>query len=224
MIEFIILLIVLLYIMFLVYSLAKNDFVLLRKNVSLPELFDGVILSMISGLFFARVFYLIEIQEFTWFHPFRFVHLVKLPGLSIFGFFVGVIPVLYYMLRKKKVMQRVYDIVFISLFPLFVFSLITRTYSLAIPSFLIQIFLAFAGSVILWICTRFYHNYTLKDGSIAMIICMFMSVDLFLYGFVSKHKILISSFSFSQICAVLLFVGAAILLLRNQFELFKKKR
>ncbi|HRN96171.1 MAG TPA: prolipoprotein diacylglyceryl transferase [Candidatus Levybacteria bacterium] len=224
MIEFLLLLVTVFFSMFLVYSLAKNDFVLLRKNVSLHELFDGVILSMLVGLLLARIFYLFEIQEFSWFHPFRFFHLLKLPGLSLFGFFVGIIPVLYFFLRKKKVLLRTYDIVFIALFPVFIFSLVTRSYSLLIPGFVIQILLAVAGCIILWICTRFYHNYTLKDGSIAMIICMVICLDLFLYGFVGEHKTLLLIFSFSQISSVILFLGAGVFLIKNQFELFSKKR
>lgn len=224
MIEFILFIPVLFFVMFLVYSLAKNDFVLLRKNISLHELFDGVLLSMVVGLLLARIFYLVEIQEFSWFHPFRFFHLVKLPGLSLFGFFVGVIPVLYFLLRKKKVLLRVYDIVFISLLPVFIFSLVTRDYSLIIPSFILQIFLGVAGCIILWICTRFYHNYTLRDGSVAMIICMFISLDLFFYGFIGQHQTLFTVLSFSQVCSILLFIGTGALLIKNQVEKLQKRK
>jgi hypothetical protein len=210
--------------MFLVYSLAKSDFVLLRKNVSLHELFDGIIISMAVGLFLARVFYIIELQEFSWFHPFRFVHLARLPGLSIFGFFIGVLPVLYLFLKRKKVLLRVYDIVFISFLPLFMFSLITRTYSLVIPGYIVQVLLAFAGLLVLWICTKFYHNYTLKDGGIAMIILMFFSIDLLIYGFVAKYSPLVSILSFSQLSAVILFFGALTVFVLNQLGNFSKKR
>jgi len=224
MIELIFLIPVIFFVMYLVYSLAKNDFVLLRKNVSLYELFDGVLISMAVGLLLARVFYILEIQDFSWLHPFRFFHLVKLPGLSLFGFFVGVIPSLYIALRKKKVLLRVYDIVFIALFPIFIYSLVVRSYSLIVPEFVVEILLALAGLTILWICIKFYHNYTLKDGSIAMIICMFMSVDLFFYGFIGKHPTLFTALTFSQISSIILFIGAGTLLIKNQFIRAQKKR
>jgi hypothetical protein len=210
--------------MYLVYSLAKNDFVLLRKNITLYELFDGVLISMLVGLLLARIFYIIEIQEFSWFHPFRFVHLARLPGLSLFGFFIGVIPVLYLFIRRKKVLLRVYDIVLISLLPLFMFSLITRSYSLIIPGYIVQFLLALAGLLVLWICKKFYHNYTLKDGSIAMIILMFISLDLLIYGFVAKLAPLMSVLSFSQISAVILFISSLIIFILNQFGIVPKKR
>lgn len=223
MIEFIFLLPVLFYCMYLIHALAKNDFVLLRKNVSLYELFDGVIISMIVGLILARIFYIIEIQDFSWFHPFRFVHLARLPGLSLFGFFIGVLPVLFFFIRRKKVLLRVYDIVFISLFPLFMFSLITRTYSLIIPGYVIQLLLALAGLIVLWICTKFYHNYTLRDGSIAMIILLFISTDLLLYGFVADYSPIIGIFSFSQLCALVVSIGSLVFFVLNQFGLLFKK-
>jgi prolipoprotein diacylglyceryltransferase len=101
---------------------------------------------------------------------------------------------------------------------------VTRSYSLIVPAFLIEILLGIAGLIILWICIKFFHNYTLKDGSIAMIICMFMCTDLFFYGFIGKHPTLFTALTFSQICSVILFIGAGTLLIKNQLIQQPKKR
>ncbi len=224
MIEFTLIIIALIFSMFLLFNLAKNDFVLLRKNVSLHELFDAAILSMAVGLLFARIFFVIDMQEYSWFHPFRFFHLVKVPGLSLYGFFVGVIPALYLLLRRKKVLHRVYDILFISLLPLFVVTLVTRSYSLGVPSLFVQIGLAVAAIAIIGIFTTFFHNYTLRDGSLALIIFMLLSVDLLLKGFLDSHQDLLFMLSLSQIFSVVLFIVSVALLMQNQGIFpFKKK-
>ncbi len=224
MIQFIFVIIAVIFSMFLLFTLSKNDFVLLRKNVSLHELFDVVIISMAVGLLFARVFFIIDMQEWSWFHPFRFFHLIKIPGLSLYGFFVGVVFPLFWLLRKKKVLHRVYDILFISILPLFIMSLATRTYSLGIPSVFIQIALAVIGICIISILITFFHNYTLRDGSLALIIFLLVSVDLFLNGFLSEYPTLLFSLSLSQISAVIFFAISAILLIHNQgIVRFRKK-
>lgn len=216
--------IALIFTMFLLFNLAKNDFVLLRKNVSLHELFDAVIISMLVGLLFARIFFVIDVQEYSWFHPFRFFHLIKIPGLSLYGFFVGVVPALYFLLRKKKVLHRVYDIMFISVLPLFVVTLAARTYTLGVPSMVIQLGLAVAAICIIAIFITFFHNYTLKDGSLALLIFMLVSVDLFLNGFQESSRSLIFSLSLSQLFSAALFLVSIVLLLHNQRILpFKNK-
>lgn len=216
MIEFILLIGALVITMFLMFTLARNDFVLLRKNVSLHEFFDAAIISMAIGLLCARIFFIIDVQEWSWFHPFRFFHLVKVPGLSLYGFFVGVIIPLFLLLHKKNVLHRVYDILFISLLPIFVMSLATRTYSLGVPSFVMQILLAVVCIAIIYICITFFHNYTLRDGSLALIIFLLVSIDLFLRGFLEEYPDLIFSLSLSQICAIIFFVVATVLLINNQ--------
>lgn len=224
MIELILLIGALVFTMFLLFTLARNDFVLLRKNVSLHELFDAAIISMAIGLLCARIFYIIDVQEWSWFHPFRFFHLVKVPGLSLYGFFVGVIVPLFLILRKKNVLHRVYDILFISLLPVFIVSLATRTYSLGVPSFVMQILLAVVCIAIVYICITFFHNYTLRDGSLALIIFLLLSIDLFLQGFLEKYPDLMFSLSLSQICAVVFFVVASMLLVHNQGVIKLRKK
>lgn len=221
MISAILLIIAVVFVMFLLHLLAKNDFVLLRKNVSLHELFDTAILSLMFGLFIARVFYIIDVQNFSLFNPFRFFHLIKLPGLSLYGFFVGIIPLMYYLLRKKKVTFRIYDIFFISLLPIFIVSLVTRPYSLFLPDYVVRIILFFVGVVLLWVLVKFYQNYTLRDGSIALIIFMLVSLDLFLYEFTIDHASLLLSLTLSQILAVVLFVISLGLFVKNQ-HFFKR--
>lgn len=208
--------IALIFTMFLLFNLSKNDFVLLRKNVSLHELFDAAIISMAIGLLFARIFFVIDVQEYSWFHPFRFFHLVKIPGLSLYGFFVGVVPALYLLLRKKKVLHRVYDILFISVLPLFVVTLATRTYTLGIPSWMLQLGLAVVAITIIYIFITFFHNYTLRDGSLALIIFMLVSIDLFLNGFQESNRSLLFMLTLSQLFSVIFFIVSIVLLFHNQ--------
>jgi hypothetical protein len=212
------------FVLFLLFELSKNDFVLLRKNVSQHELFDKAFLSMLVGLFLGRVFYIVDIHNFSIFNPFRFFHLLKVPGLSLFGFLIGSLPLLYYLLRKKKVVSRIFDIFFISLFPLFIHTLITRNYSLIIPDIAIKIVLFIAGVGLLYVFIQFFKNYTLKDGSITLIILMLIALDIFVYGLTGTQKPLVAFLSLSQILSVIIFLTSIVLFFNNQNILRLKKK
>ncbi len=211
------------FVLFLLHLLSKNDFVLLRKNVSLYELFDAMLITMAIGLFTARLFFVLDTQNFSWFNPFRFFHLVRLPGLSFYGFILGVIPFVYFILRKKKVISRVYDILSIALIPIFIVSIVVRDYSLPVPDFVIQSLLFFIGVTILSIVVKFFHNYTLRDGSIALIIICLFSIDSLLYAFTADNAPVIVGMTVSQCIAIPVIIASIILFVMNQ-KIIKKKK
>ncbi len=81
---------------------------LLWKNIRLTsfkeeEIFDTVFLSIISGLFFSRLFYVILNFSDFGFNILKFILINGYPGLSIYGFIFGFFIFSFYYLSSKKI-------------------------------------------------------------------------------------------------------------------------
>lgn len=96
---------------FVVFSFAKEDFILLRKNISLATIFDIAFLSGLIGLLTGRIGYVALHYSSRFLNPLVFFIIPYFPGLSSGGFLLGsVISVYLLALWKKVPTGRVYDI------------------------------------------------------------------------------------------------------------------
>src|SRR3990167_55796 len=99
---------------FILYLVSRQDFVLLRKNISLSQMFDAAIIAFVIAFFSSRLLYILNSQDFSLFHIIKFFHLIKFPGLSLLGLFLGGAFALYVIFRKRRALGRLYDIFTIS--------------------------------------------------------------------------------------------------------------
>lgn len=107
-----VLLICLFIFLFCVYSLAKDDLILLRKDVSMERLFNIIMLGSIICLFAARVFYGLFHARNILLNPLVFLLFPYFPGLSLVGGIIGAgIVFLYLFVNKKKLLPvgRIFD-------------------------------------------------------------------------------------------------------------------
>ena len=159
---------------FLLYTTSKQDFVLLRQNISLAEVFDLSIATFIIAFLFGRVLYIINDFKFELMGFLSFFHLLKFPGLSPLGFFIGAGLSIFLFFRKKKGLGRIYDIFTISFLPLYLFFVMTQSYPAKyayLPfTFLFIYLLLFVFSI------RSHQKYILKDGSISLIFLLLISI------------------------------------------------
>ncbi len=208
--------------LFVLYVLSKNDFVLLRKNISLSRVFDVAFIAFAISFIPARLFFIFDTLQFDWIHPLQFFYIFKFSGLSFFGFILGMAAVLYFFFHQKKTMLRVYDIYGLSLFPLFLLS----TVSVLLPSYYGYaqgvVFLLLVAIFALLI--KFHNNYTLRDGSVALLVVMLVCLHTLALLFFTQSADLFFHFSFSQLLCMGLFFVAGILLLINQQIVFKRRR
>jgi len=202
--------------LFLTYALSRNDFVLLRKNISITQMFDYFFIFSLVSFIFARTFFIVDEKLYFYFYPLNFLHVFKLIGVSIYGFFIGFAILLFTLTLLKRIVARVSDIFLISLIPMYLLSFFLRDYGAykLIIYVLITIFII----SILSLFIKFYNEYRLKDGSISLIIVFLLSLDAFIAGFYVKHESIMGIFSFSQIFAILAFFVIAGLLFQNQRE------
>lgn len=162
---------------FILYLLSKNDFVLVRQNVSLTEIFNLTISGVIIAGLASRVFYILDNSAWQFLNPLRFFHLLNLPGLSLFGFYLTFVFWIYLRIQKQKVFARVLDIISLSFSPLFIFSLLVPYLKGVFYYFQLGLFLA--ALVLIAYLLRANKNYKFKDGSIAVLVFFLVSLENF---------------------------------------------
>ena len=217
--NFIFYLFLLLVSLYILFVLSKHDFVLLRKNISVGQIFDLAILFVISALFFGRVFYIGNSGQFELLSPVKFFYFFKFPGFSFLGFIVSGAAVIYFYFRKTKALSRIYDIFTLSFFPVLISSVVVFNYSvfsieisLVLLIILIGLFMSFLHS---------HNKYFMRDGGIALLTCALFSFHTFLIEFFGKgYKIVFLSFT-QWISLIIFVVSLGIFFLG--FKIFSKR-
>ena len=87
--------------LYCVYLLANDDFIFLRKDVTMERLFNIVFLGSLSSLFFARLFYGFHTKGILA-NPFVFLLFPYFPGLSLLGGVLGVGVTFLFLASRRK--------------------------------------------------------------------------------------------------------------------------
>lgn len=217
--DFIFLLPLLFICLFILFVLSKRDFVLLRKNISVGQIFDLALLSFAIAFFLGRFFYIINSFQFALLSPIKFFYIFKFPGFSFLGVFVSGCVTIYFFFRKTKALSRIYDIFALSFFPILIASIVFFEYpflsfftSLLLFVILIALFISFIQS---------HDKYFMRDGGISLLTIALFSFHTFMVQFfASSSKIFI--FSFIQWVSLLVVVASLGAFFINQ-KMFAKK-
>lgn len=205
----------------ILYSLAKNDFVLLRKSISLQEVFDKYFIALFITFFFSRIVYVLNSQDFSLFNPILFLHIIKLPGLSLVGVFIGFLVSLSVLFRNKRTWSRIFDIYAFTLVPFAGLHMLTSEFSRNIffVPYILLVLLIFATLFLF----RLHKNYKHKDGSTASILLLIGSVYVFFYQFLPDEPSIALGLSFIQLLIIPLALVGLMYYLYNQYFQFKKR-
>jgi len=166
--------------LFLIYTLSKEDFILLRKDISMDKLFNFIFLIFIVGLFSSRVIYAIIYSPRMFLNPLLFLLFPYFPGLSLIGGVLGGLAFfLFYSRSKNLPMGRIVDFFalgFLSSLPLgylgyFLLSGGKNLFPIIIG--LIYILLSF---IFLKYFLELLSKGVLKDGSLALIFLILFSL------------------------------------------------
>ncbi|HVT00791.1 MAG TPA: hypothetical protein VHE53_00985 [Patescibacteria group bacterium] len=199
---------------FLLFLTSKQDFVLLRQNISLSEIFDLAAISFLIAFFFGRALFIISNFRFELVGVAKFFHLLKFPGLSPLGFFLGAALSIYLLFRNKKGLGRIYDIFSISFMPLFVLFIVDRLYPQKL--FYLSPVLFIISLLIFAFFVKSHQKYILKDGSISFIFLFLIALDtLISQFFLDSHRI-IFNLSILQLLSIPLISAAVVLFIVNQ--------
>lgn len=88
--------------LFCLYALCRDDFVFLRKNVTLEWLFNAAFLTLGVSLFSSRLIYVLFNFDSIFLNPFVFLLFTHYPGLSLTGGVLGGIAFNLIYLKQKK--------------------------------------------------------------------------------------------------------------------------
>lgn len=172
------------------YALANDDFVLLRKHITITKIFDMAILTLGFALFAARLFYVISHFSPGFLNPLVFLLFPYFPGLSVGGGIIGgMLFIVIYSYKAKLAVGRIFDIFSLALFS-------------ALPvGLLMYLHLAFLlGAVIsVLIFVFIFRNFQkghLKDGSIGLLTLTSFSVITFLTGLIWEKDLSLLVISF----------------------------
>ncbi len=122
---FIVLIIGLVLFLFRLYHLANDDYVLVKKNITLEDIFNSSLACSIFALLSARFFYVVFNPEPIFLNPLGFLLFPYFPGLSLTGGVVGGLLSLFAYSRMKKFpISRVFDFFTISFIFILPFGLI----------------------------------------------------------------------------------------------------
>lgn len=99
---FIFILIICLFIfLYCVFVLANDDFVFLRRDISMEKIFNIIFIGGLIGLFFARLFYGFSAKN-IFSNPLVFLLFPYFPGLSLLGAVVGTGAYLLFLKTRKE--------------------------------------------------------------------------------------------------------------------------
>ena len=227
----VVLLICLFVFLYCVYLLGNDDFIFLRKDVTMEKLFNIVFLGSLSSLFFARLFYGLFQEKAILSNPFVFLLFPYFPGLSIIGSVLGIAAFFGILKRWKKdlPLERMSD--FFSIAFLVTLPIGTIGYFMfAEAGFSIQraLGLVVAYIILFILFLRFLLPQLLKDkikeGTIALIFLLSFSVVNFVDGGMGKGNAVSYLISADGIILILLFLSSVRLLIKQENLLSKFKR
>lgn len=178
--------------LFTVYALGREDFIILRKNVLMEQLFNLSFLTLLVGLLSARIFYIIFNFDPKFIHPMTFFLFFYFPGLSLVGGALGgtIFTIGYCSLRHLPA-RRIFDIFSLSfLFSLpfgyiinFIFQLISRKSFSSLNLIVSLVFIA----VFIFLAKIFMRG-KLKDGSTGLFVLVFFSLIQIAVNFSGRLK------------------------------------
>lgn len=201
------------------YYVSHDDFVIVRKDISIEKILSLGFLTGFISLFFSRLFFVILNPSSQVTNPLGFLAITYFPGLSLSGGILGGCLFIYFYAKLNKLpIGKILDLIifsFIAVLPLgflmfFVFHFGKTGVvfnSLFLCTFIISL-------IFLKIIYRFSEKGEIKDGSFSLIFLSIFNLVFFLIKLFSD----INAFSFFDLENIVLFllIFSSLILLVNQ--------
>jgi len=206
--------------LFILFAVARHDFVLIRQSISLRQVFDNVFISLSAFFVLGRIFYAFYAQSFDLFNPLRFFYLTKywgiLPYIGLFGMVVS----LLILFRKKKNKMRILDIYFISFTPIILLDVILKSNSGVLIIIKIVSFLVLLGFYAWFI--KIHNKFSTKDGFITFMTIITYTLVSLAFSLAS-YGVFDQRFLWYNILLVISLIASSIFLFLVQKNTFNKQ-
>ncbi len=207
----IVLFICFIFFLFTLYILVHDDFIMLRKNVTVEQVFNIVFLVGIISLFSARLVYVAFHFSTAYFNPLVFLLFWYFPGLSFSGGVIGgALFLLFHASKEKLPVSRLFDFFSFALLSVLPIGFIgTGLAGILSYSILLLIFIFF-------FLPR-YKKAAIKEGSLGLYALLFISIIALLIECFQKNTKLFAFFSIESFLLLgMVFVFGAILIKRER--------
>lgn len=168
--------------LFCLFALSKEDYVLLRKNISVEMIFNEALLTVLVGLLFARIFFVGLHFHLFYLNPLAFLLFTYFPGLSLVGGVIGgCLFLLFYSNMKKRSLGRVFDFFALSFFFALPFGYAIYFYFIQKTPVIIFTIVPIVALVFFYMLLQLLKRADLKDGVIgALSLIAFAALGLFI--------------------------------------------
>lgn len=205
--------------LYILFYLSKDDFVVIRKDISIDRIFNLAFLTAIVSLFSARVFYALFNPSSQFLNPLVFFAFPYFPGLSLIGGVIGGFLFIYlYSGYRKMPVGKMFDLLAMSFISVLPFGfLITFLLLLGKTDLFYNLLFIFSFIIFLFfakIINPFSLRGEIKDGSLGLI---FISLFSLVY-FTIKLFLNIKTFSFLDLENIILLISlfSCLVMLVNQ--------
>lgn len=218
------------FILFLyyIYKLVKDDYVFIRKNISLEQVFDITFIVICVSLLFSRLFYFVFNPQVTH-NIFLEFFSTNLPGLSLFGGLIGGAGALLAIGKYKKMpLGRLFDFFTLAL-------VVALPLGFAVAASLAKDFtlLSYLGNTIVYLifavfCVKYVHpkltSRELKEGNLQVVFFVFISIVLLINTILLREEGKITLISIESVVIFFFFLFSVVLFLRQAKDGFINKK
>lgn len=166
--------------LFVLYTQSLDDFILLRKNITLEKTFDIALLTILAGLFLGRVFYAVFNFDSLFLNPLVFLAFPRYEGFSLLGGIVGgILSLLYQTMPKKLPSAHLIDLFSLSLLLALPFGFLGTFISEIMLRKQAMFLLLIEGALYQALAIFFmflFKRSKLKDGSLAVLFLIAFSI------------------------------------------------
>lgn len=205
--------------LYMLYKLVKDDYVFIRKGILPEQAFDTAFFACFFGLLISRVVSLLQ-YSFTNNLFFSFFS-SKVGSLSLSGFVLGVLAVLYSIGKKRKIaLGRFFDFFTLSFLPALAFGFLSS--ALFVRGYELIITFSYAGfyGVLTIVFFRFLKpqllSRTLKEGSITLFFLMIFSLFSLIDTLFLQQPGKIIFFHIENLISFALFLGSIIFYFKQE--------
>lgn len=218
------LLLYLLVFLFTLYALARDDFLLLKKNISVEQMFNVAFITLFVGLFAARLLYVAFHFDLSYLNPLVFFLFPYFPGLSLPGGIIGVLLFSYFYLSAKKVpLGRTADFFGLAFLASLWTGLVVKTivFSLLQKHLLLvetieSILFGIVLFLFLFVIMPYQRRGELQDGSMVLMLLSLFAVISFVLPFILTKVVFLSFLVGDGGMLILLFLSAIGLFLKQE--------
>lgn len=206
--------------LFILYAVARHDFVLLRQSISLRQVFDNAFLMLLVFFIVARIFYAFYIGNIMMLNPLRFLYLTKYWGILPYAGLGGAIVALLFFFRKKKNKLRILDIYFIAFSPIILLDVVLHSnYGVSLLIKIISLLVLMSFYV--WFI-KIHNKFTTKDGFITFLTLITYSLVSLAFSLAAHGVFSINYLWFNTLMLVVTVVSTIFIFL-VQRDTFNKK-